>query len=794
MSRSPRIRRTRRGRARSATGGRPGEPPPAEPPSVPPAGRWKTVLLLTALCFVFVGATHGLDGSELAKGYDWQERFTFQRDLVYQAWESGVFPLWCPYTFGGRPFYAEPEPMAFYPATWVWPLLPKDQAHVVDTLLHYFLAALFAFLFVRTLGARPAIALVAATAYAFCGFNYIHTGAGHVNFHAAVAWLPLIFLCVEKAVEGRPSFWLTGAAVLGLQFFANSMPVFWMTGLFASLYAIVRSAIPFGMRRFLTRLAGLAVMITLGLGVSAIQFVPAMEFAGLSVRPPDSFEYAAFLSMPPRNLANLVFPRGKVDGPDLTEEEKLIPIAEYNGYIGILPLGLGLAGMTLMRRRQIPALAIVGALALLLALGDSTPAFRLFYHLIPGVSSFRMHCREILVFSFSLICAGAVAAEEFARSPRSRALDRVALVGAGAVVVWVALSLVSLHGNPTAPAWQLVLIGLSLAGIWVMRRGAASVFALTIVLGLVFVDVTVNAANADTYYFQVRAPPPATEEAISKVLREDRGFFRAFFHKRAYRRERFIEDRFPTVDGYEAMIPRNWYEFIHEMTNAPIKPELVTEATQNMFSMRSTPFPFRILNVKYTTLYEPQGHYRLLVNPHPSPRAWLASEPIVIADRTTAMARLRSPDFDPIDGVILDDDDGAGPAGTARSGVPRPPEGGRTLSSDGRVCTTPAGVSRIESMGLNSVRLSVDASVPSILVLSEGWYPGWTVTVDGRNEKLLRADVVLRGVRVPPGSHEVVFTFAPRVLVIGAAITLLALLGLALGGALLTRRTRSATP
>jgi len=103
-------------------------------------------------------------------------------------------------------------------------------------------------------------------------------------------------------------------------------------------------------------------------------------------------------------------------------------------------------------------------------------------------------------------------------------------------------------------------------------------------------------------------------------------------------------------------------------------------------------------------------------------------------------------------------------------------------------------VSRIESMGLNSVRLSVDASVPSILVLSEGWYPGWTVTVDGRNEKLLRADVVLRGVRVPPGSHEVVFTFAPRVLVIGAAITLLALLGLALGGALLTRRTRSATP
>lgn len=48
-----------------------------------------------------------------------------------------------------------------------------------------------------------------------------------------------------------------------------------------------------------------------------------------------------------------------------------------------------------------------------------------------------------------------------------------------------------------------------------------------------------------------------------------------------------------------------------------------------------------------------------------------------------------------------------------------------------------------------------------MLVLHELYYPGWIAEIDGRDARILRADVLFRGVEVPPGRHNVVFRFAP---------------------------------
>ena len=774
------------------------------------------LLLIVLLCAVFVGMAHGYDGKDLDRGYDWMEQITFYKDFLVEAWQKGEFPLWCPYVFGGRPYAADPTMQCFYPTTVLWLVLPKLVAYVTDTLLHYVLGGLFAFLFLRALDVRPSFAALGGVLYTTSGFNVSHMGAGHLNFHAAVALLPLAFWCVEKAVGGRREFWLWGGAVLGVQFFAGGIPVSWMTFLFTGLYALVRSAWPWSPRRLVEGIAGYGVMALLGVGVSAVQLLPTAEFASLGVRTAHSYEYSIYQDLPPRNLANLFFPHGKIEGPDVPEDVKLLPEGEFNGYIGIVALGLGAAGLTLTRRRPATlALAAILALALLLALGDSTPLFRLFWWVLPGVSALREHAREILFLSFTMVCAGMIALEEFARAAGerarsrrggiatapvdSRALDVALWTGLGVLALGGGASFLYLAGNPTAPLWQTGFILLAVAALWLARRKAASpAFALGLV-ALCFTDVAVNAWHLDPWFTHARAPAPAMEESIARVLREDGGLFRGHFHKRAYRRERFSRDRFSGVDGYAAMIPRRWYELIHALSDAKIKDYLTNEATQDMFYTRSTAFPFRVLNVKYTTVQQQDRSYRLVENPDPDPRVWLAAGVVVLPDDEAATRLLKSPAFDPRGTAILDAEEvrraptsiapspPGGAGGEATPSVPAAIAASRSLSKDGRVSTTEAGRCEVVELNLNSQRVKVSASRPGLLVVSEGWFPGWTASVDGKDATLYRTHVTLRGVEVPAGDHEVVFRYRPRSIRTGLLVTLLSA-ALAVGGAVLIRQ------
>jgi LPXTG-motif cell wall-anchored protein len=88
------------------------------------------------------------------------------------------------------------------------------------------------------------------------------------------------------------------------------------------------------------------------------------------------------------------------------------------------------------------------------------------------------------------------------------------------------------------------------------------------------------------------------------------------------------------------------------------------------------------------------------------------------------------------------------------------------------------------------VQVSVRTGGEGLLVLADPWYPQWRVTVDGRPAELLRVDHALRGVRVPAGDHQVVFTYQDRALQLGLLLSGLTLA--ALGGLWWWRRRRRA--
>jgi hypothetical protein len=106
------------------------------------------------------------------------------------------------------------------------------------------------------------------------------------------------------------------------------------------------------------------------------------------------------------------------------------------------------------------------------------------------------------------------------------------------------------------------------------------------------------------------------------------------------------------------------------------------------------------------------------------------------------------------------------------------------------------GTERVELTTYDSqqVVVSVQAPAPGYLVLTDAWYPGWQVRVDGQEAVLLRADLIFRAVYLQAGEHTVEFTYAPASFHTGlrlSAAALILVLGLWLWGARKSRTPSS---
>ena len=101
---------------------------------------------------------------------------------------------------------------------------------------------------------------------------------------------------------------------------------------------------------------------------------------------------------------------------------------------------------------------------------------------------------------------------------------------------------------------------------------------------------------------------------------------------------------------------------------------------------------------------------------------------------------------------------------------------------------------RVVAYEPSRVVIETDAQAPTVLVVSEIFYPGWEATVDGRPARIMPADYVLRGVALPAGAHRVEMRYAAPAVRAGAIIsasTLLLLCGLAVYA---RRRSHHAQP
>lgn len=78
----------------------------------------------------------------------------------------------------------------------------------------------------------------------------------------------------------------------------------------------------------------------------------------------------------------------------------------------------------------------------------------------------------------------------------------------------------------------------------------------------------------------------------------------------------------------------------------------------------------------------------------------------------------------------------------------------------------------IISIKNNSISAKVVASDNTFINMTQCYYPGWKVYVDGKRSELYKVNNVIQGVEVPQGAHEVEFKYQPTSLYVGMIISI----------------------
>ena len=160
----------------------------------------------------------------------------------------------------------------------------------------------------------------------------------------------------------------------------------------------------------------------------------------------------------------------------------------------------------------------------------------------------------------------------------------------------------------------------------------------------------------------------------------------------------------------------------------------------------------------------------IYTNDNALPRTWLVADQQVLKGDTAELDRIGSSTFDPHKVVL-----------TAQ------PIAGLPANDPSAVSP---GQARITDYQPERVAIDARANRASELVLSDTYYPGWNVTVNGRSSRIDEVDYLLRGVRVPAGNDVIVFTYDPTSFRAGWIVSLVASLSVILSVVVYLRRRR----
>ncbi len=713
-------------------------------------GKDRFNLLFLAFLFIFFWSAVIIGG----KHYGYRDIFTYNFPLQVFARETlikGEITFWNPYFYAGIPFLADIISVLFYPLSILLHIFSYSEAIRLFILLHHLLIIFIFYIFCRSLCLKAFSSLIGAI---IIGFTGITVSLMTVFTFLGGVFLFLVGVLLLEEIYKRKRFNLDWAILVGFCvtfMFLSAAPevlIFFILFGFTFICSIKKKEDRIKISLFL----GVA-FILMGL-FSAFQVLPFVEFVNLSTRG-DFLTYA--------NATNWSFELKEIFRFFISNSmqhmefySKLIgQVYIKNLYMGILPILMGGGSYFFLKKGTLWKRLIF--LSFILSPGKNFPSYYLCYRYLPFFGKIRYPVKFLILslVGFSILackCFEKLTRLHFQKKlqtspPKNTFLTKQILLALVIIVIIFDLFISNMNYDPLLKDKRLF-------------------FEKPLILSYL---------KRDKNFWRILISPQTNTWlnliAVPYLSYADR----LQFTKNYLRFNLSMLEKVYNTEGWLSLTIRDYNKFMDTIKNQPA-PSL----SRNLIDFLGIKYIVsrNYLNEKGFSLKKEDKFVKIYENKNSLPHTFLVpTAKILIKDRI--LNYLLSNEFDPRKEVVIEKPISGFRIprrirlrrtlrGGQDSGDRRQKAGDRYTMQDARC--------QILKYEPNEVKIKCYLERRGWLVLSDTYYPGWKVYINGIKHKIYKANYCFRAVYLNKGYNFVIFKYIPMSFCIGLWVSLISLI------------------
>lgn len=691
----------------------------------------KKLLIILILILPFLILVPHLDNYAYQPGSSYSDlTITHYPNMLYllqHLKEDHEVPLWSNMILSGQPFAADPLSGIYYPPGWIVLLFPFPMGFNITVILHLIILGVGMFCFLKGEKFNDESALFGAILIELFPKLFAHFSSGHITLIYSVAWMPWLLwaekrsrhLFPDRICRFLPSFILALIVLADVRWSAYSAIIWIMYGFYIrledsqdkKLLKIVKDWIFSGLSR---------VLISLLLASTLL--IPFLEFLSLSTRRSLSPQDVLTLSLPPVRLLGLIV-------PDLSGYSEWMT---YPGIASVLLLIFVLFNSKIRKGSWFWISAFF--LSLLFSLGSSIPFLQVIAN-IPVLNLLRVPPRALIItgFSLSVLAAkgfGFLLKEQSKNEPKG-VFSRIIVVGSFFIVMFAIGIALSSPSEANNFLWTASFLSI-FSFLVLMKYHTKISSSVWFISMIVFTVLDLAGVGFSTITFKSEGNINEQSSETIDYIKSQSGIFRTYSPSYSIPQHLAAKSNIFLADGVNPMQIASYTNYFSTASGVLFTGYSVTMppfATGNPETDNRNYYPDPVklgfLNVKFV----------------------VSDFPIEVPDLEQVVASTKNFIYENL------------------SYMPR--AWVQPLKSMDKQKIVDAQI-----ISLRPNQITIEASGPGVLILSEVDYPGWMVFVDGSSSKLERREI-FRSVLLEEGSHQIEFVFRPLSVYVGLSISII---------------------